>query len=96
MGGYANYLDAWTIKKQHHCGDSCVLRMEDIDQTRCRPEFVQGILKDLEWLGIHRDVCRIAVAFGCIVEYHGILAIVMHEVACIFHILVGVVIKRMY
>ena len=45
-------------------------------------------------LGIHRDVCRIAVAFGCIVEYHGILAIVMHEVACIFHILVGVVIKR--
>ena len=44
-------------------------------------------------LGIHRDVCRIAVAFGCIVEYHGILAIVMHEVACIFHILVGVVIK---
>ena len=45
-------------------------------------------------LGIHRDVCRIAVTFGSIVEHHGILAIVMHEVACIFHILIGVVIKR--
>ena len=33
----------------------CVLRIEDIDQTRCRPEFVQGILKDLEWLGISFD-----------------------------------------
>lgn len=29
-----------------------LLRIEDIDSTRCRPEFVRGILEDLEWLGL--------------------------------------------
>jgi len=29
-----------------------LLRIEDIDLTRCRPEFVDGILEDLAWLGI--------------------------------------------
>lgn len=27
------------------------LRIEDLDQTRCRPEFVDGIYEDLQWLG---------------------------------------------
>ena len=29
-----------------------LLRIEDIDTTRCRPEFVEGILEDLAWLGL--------------------------------------------
>jgi len=29
-----------------------LLRMEDIDGTRCRPEFEQAITEDLAWLGI--------------------------------------------
>lgn len=29
----------------------CLLRIEDIDHTRCRPEFTQGIYDDLRWLG---------------------------------------------
>jgi glutamyl-Q tRNA(Asp) synthetase len=29
-----------------------ILRIEDIDQQRCRPEFEQAILRDLQWLGI--------------------------------------------
>lgn len=29
-----------------------LLRIEDIDQTRCTPEFEAGILRDLEWLDI--------------------------------------------
>lgn len=29
-----------------------LLRIEDIDSTRCRPEFVGGILEDLAWLGL--------------------------------------------
>lgn len=33
-------------------GGRLLLRIEDIDLTRCRPEFVQGIEADLEWLGI--------------------------------------------
>lgn len=28
------------------------LRIEDLDQTRCRPEFVDGIYADLRWLGL--------------------------------------------
>lgn len=33
-------------------GGSLLLRIEDIDTTRCTPEFEAGILRDLEWLGI--------------------------------------------
>lgn len=29
-----------------------LLRIEDIDTTRCRPEFEAGILEDLAWLGL--------------------------------------------
>lgn len=29
-----------------------LLRMEDIDPTRCRSEFADAILEDLEWLGL--------------------------------------------
>jgi glutamyl/glutaminyl-tRNA synthetase len=29
-----------------------LLRVEDIDQTRCRPEFDAAILEDLAWLGL--------------------------------------------
>ena len=32
-----------------------VLRIEDIDTERCRPEFIQGIIDDLRWLGIDWD-----------------------------------------
>jgi glutamyl-Q tRNA(Asp) synthetase len=31
------------------------LRIEDLDQTRCRPEFVEGIYADLCWLGLDWD-----------------------------------------
>ncbi|MBL1431658.1 MAG: tRNA glutamyl-Q(34) synthetase GluQRS [Robiginitomaculum sp.] len=30
-----------------------VLRIEDIDQTRCRPEFEAAIYEDLHWLGLN-------------------------------------------
>ena len=33
-------------------GGRLLLRIEDIDLTRCRPEFVEGIEADLDWLGI--------------------------------------------
>src|SRR3954452_23055673 len=32
-----------------------LLRIEDLDQTRARPEFVEGIYEDLRWLGIGWD-----------------------------------------
>jgi glutamyl-Q tRNA(Asp) synthetase len=33
-------------------GGAFVLRIEDIDQTRCRPEYAAAIFEDLAWLGI--------------------------------------------
>jgi glutamyl-Q tRNA(Asp) synthetase len=33
-------------------GGRMLLRIEDIDTTRCRPEFVASIFEDLRWLGI--------------------------------------------
>jgi glutamyl-Q tRNA(Asp) synthetase len=33
-------------------GTSFILRIEDIDPLRCRPQYIQGIFKDLDWLGL--------------------------------------------
>jgi glutamyl-Q tRNA(Asp) synthetase len=35
--------------------DRFLLRIEDLDPGRCRPEFVAGIIEDLEWLGLAID-----------------------------------------
>lgn len=32
--------------------DNFLLRIDDLDHNRCRPEFVQPIIDDLHWLGI--------------------------------------------
>jgi len=34
-------------------GGRLLLRIEDIDETRCRPEYEQAIYEDLAWLGIN-------------------------------------------
>jgi len=34
------------------CGGAFLLRIEDIDATRCRPEYEAAIYEDLAWLGI--------------------------------------------
>ena len=36
-------------------GGSVCLRIEDIDTTRCRPEFTDKIIADLRWLGLRWD-----------------------------------------
>jgi glutamyl-Q tRNA(Asp) synthetase len=36
-------------------GGRFLLRIEDLDQTRSRPEFVDGITEDLRWLGLDWD-----------------------------------------
>lgn len=41
-------------------GGHFILRIEDIDETRCRPQFMQAIFDDLRWLGLgwHEPVRR--------------------------------------
>jgi glutamyl-Q tRNA(Asp) synthetase len=36
-------------------GGKFLLRIEDLDQTRSRPEFVEGIFEDMRWLGLKWD-----------------------------------------
>ena len=43
---------AYSAALGHARGDDFRLRIEDLDQTRSRPEFVDGICEDLDWLGI--------------------------------------------
>ncbi|KQY73293.1 MULTISPECIES: tRNA glutamyl-Q(34) synthetase GluQRS [unclassified Brevundimonas] len=43
-------LNAWTAARA--AGGRFLLRIEDIDPTRCRPEFEAAILDDLAWLGL--------------------------------------------
>jgi glutamyl-Q tRNA(Asp) synthetase len=47
---------AWQGWRQaRNNGGRFLLRLEDIDHTRCRPEFAAGILDDLAWLGLDWD-----------------------------------------
>ncbi len=52
-----------------------LLRIEDIDVTRCRPEFEQAILEDLGWLGLawEEPVMRQSGRFSCYAEALGSL-----------------------
>jgi glutamyl-Q tRNA(Asp) synthetase len=39
-------------KLAREAGGRLLLRIEDTDQTRARPEFTRGIFDDLQWLGV--------------------------------------------
>jgi glutamyl-Q tRNA(Asp) synthetase len=45
-------FSAWNAKRR---ADIFRLRLEDIDTTRCRPEFSAAIIEDLQWLGLNWD-----------------------------------------
>jgi glutamyl-tRNA synthetase len=34
-------------------GGTLILRNEDLDRDRCKPEFVQSMFEDLRWFGLH-------------------------------------------
>lgn len=47
---------AYSAVVAREAGSRFLLRIEDLDAGRCRPEFVNGIFEDLGWLGIAWDV----------------------------------------
>lgn len=51
LGHAHSALFAWTEAKRQ--GGRFLLRIEDIDRARSRPEFEAAILEDLAWLGLH-------------------------------------------
>jgi len=50
LGNAWAFLLAWLAARS--VGGQVVLRMEDIDPARSRPEYATGILEDLRWLGL--------------------------------------------
>ncbi|WP_142847798.1 tRNA glutamyl-Q(34) synthetase GluQRS [Telmatospirillum sp. J64-1] len=53
LGHAHSALFGWLAARQ--AGGQFLLRLEDIDPVRCRPEFAEGILEDLAWLGLTWD-----------------------------------------
>jgi len=53
LGSAYSALVGW--RRAREAGGRFLLRIEDIDPTRCRPEHEAAILDDLAWLGIDWD-----------------------------------------
>jgi glutamyl-tRNA synthetase len=52
VGSARSALQNWIYAKQH--GGVFVLRIEDTDAARNRPEWTEGIISALDWIGIER------------------------------------------
>ena len=53
VGGARTALYNWALAKR--TGGTFVLRIEDTDEARNQPEWTQGIIDALEWIGISRN-----------------------------------------
>jgi glutamyl-Q tRNA(Asp) synthetase len=54
LGHVLNALHVWGAARRRH--GRVLLRIEDHDRERCRPEYEAAILDDLDWLGFAPDV----------------------------------------
>lgn len=50
--GYLHLGHAYAAQQAFTFGD-CLLRIENIDHTRCKPDYTDGIFEDLSWLGFN-------------------------------------------
>ena len=53
LGNLWSCLLAWLAARS--VGGGMVLRLEDLDPGRCRPEFCDQVMGDLDWLGLDWD-----------------------------------------
>ena len=53
LGNVFSAMLAWLSIRS--CGGRLVLRIEDLDPDRCRPEYADTLKRDLEWLGLTWD-----------------------------------------
>lgn len=53
LGNLWSCLLAWLSARS--AGGSMVLRLEDLDPDRCRREYCDQVMRDLEWLGLDWD-----------------------------------------
>ena len=50
---YSALISYLSVKKN---GGEWVVRIEDLDRQRCKAEYADMLLSDLDWLGLHSDV----------------------------------------
>jgi len=53
VGGARTALFNWLFAR--HLGGKFILRIEDTDRERSKPEYEEGIIRDLQWLGLDWD-----------------------------------------
>ena len=53
LGHVRSALEGWRAARE--AGGRFLLRLEDIDHTRCRSEYAAAIVEDLAWLGLDWD-----------------------------------------
>ena len=70
LGHAFSALIAW--RRAREAGGQFLLRLEDIDPARCRPEFAAAILEDLAWLGLDWDG-EVRVQSAHLPEYRAVL-----------------------
>jgi glutamyl-Q tRNA(Asp) synthetase len=70
LGHAFSALFAW--RQARETGGRFLLRLEDIDPSRCRPEFAAAILEDLAWLGLDWDG-EVRVQSQHLPEYRAVL-----------------------
>ena len=64
-------VTAW--RRAREAGGRFLLRLEDIDTARCRPEFADAVLDDIAWLGLDWDGA-VRVQSAHLAEYRAALA----------------------
>src|SRR5271157_2537380 len=53
LGHARTFLIAWLAAR--HAGGRVILRIEDLDRSRARPEAIRTAIEDLRWLGLDWD-----------------------------------------
>lgn len=53
LGNAVNFLHTWLLVRQ--AGGVLKLRIDDLDGDRCRPEYIEDIFRQLDWLGLDWD-----------------------------------------
>ena len=70
LGHAFSALTAW--RRAREGGGRFLLRLEDIDPARCRPEYAAAILEDLIWIGLDWDG-PVRVQSEHLGDYRGVL-----------------------
>lgn len=67
------YAAAQAFGWARETGGTCLLRIEDIDHTRCKADFTEAIYEDLRWLGFNWPTPVRVQSRHC-ADYDGVIA----------------------